>query len=73
MAGETERIEKEIAQAREELAKTLDQLAVRANPERLADDLKTKALTLLASPPVKFGLIGAGALTVVVVIRKIVR
>jgi hypothetical protein len=73
VAGDTERIEKEIAQAREELAKTLDQLAVRANPERLANDAKSKALALLASPPVKFGLIGVGALTVVVVIRKIVR
>lgn len=50
MAGETERIEKEIAQAREELAKTLDQLAVRANPERLANDAKSKALAVLASP-----------------------
>ncbi|GEE02252.1 hypothetical protein nbrc107696_26980 [Gordonia spumicola] len=73
MAGDTERIENEIAQAREELAKTLDQLAVRANPERLADDLKTKALALLSTPAVKFSLIGAGAATVAVVIIKIVR
>ncbi|GAA4751090.1 DUF3618 domain-containing protein [Gordonia alkaliphila] len=73
MADETQRIEQEIARAREELATTLDQLAERANPQRLADDFKTKALTFLASPPVKFSLIGAGALTVVIVVRKIVK
>ncbi|MFC0315913.1 DUF3618 domain-containing protein [Gordonia phosphorivorans] len=73
MADDTERIEQEIARAREELATTLDQLADRANPQRLADDLKTKALALLSSPPVKFSLIGAGALTVVIVVRKIVK
>ncbi|MGB3698627.1 MAG: DUF3618 domain-containing protein [Gordonia sp. (in: high G+C Gram-positive bacteria)] len=73
MADETERIEQEIAKAREELAGTLDQLVERANPQRLADDAKTKAVEIVNRPPVKFGLIGAGALVVVVVVRKIFR
>lgn len=72
MADNIDRIEAEIAQAREELAATLDQLAERANPQRIADDAKHKALAFVNRPPVKFTLIGAAALTVVVVIRKVV-
>lgn len=70
---ETQRIEQQIAQAREELATTLDQLAERANPQRLADDAKTKAVAVVSSPPVKYTLIGVGVLVVVLLIRKIVR
>ncbi|WP_132993761.1 DUF3618 domain-containing protein [Gordonia zhaorongruii] len=73
MAGETERIEQDIAQAREELAGTLDKLAERANPQRLADDAKTRASDTLSKPAVKYGLMGAGALVVVVVVRKILK
>ena len=73
VADDTERIEKEIAQAREELATTLDQLAERANPQRLAGDAKTKALAVLSSPPVKFRLIGVGGLAVALVVTKIVK
>ncbi|MFT4089025.1 MAG: DUF3618 domain-containing protein [Gordonia sp. (in: high G+C Gram-positive bacteria)] len=70
--GDTERIEKEIAQAREELASTIDQLADRTNPQRLAADAKSKALAFVNQPAVKFSLIGAGTVVVVLVIRKIV-
>ena len=71
MADDIDRIEQEIAQAREDLANTLDQLAERANPQRLAADAKSRALAVLNTPPVKFSLIGAGALVVVLVVRKI--
>ncbi len=70
---ETQRIEQQIAQAREELATTLDQLAERANPQRIADDAKAKAIAVVSSPPVKYSLIGVAGLAVVLVIRKIVR
>lgn len=73
MADDTQRIEQEIAQAREELAATLDQLAVRANPQRIADDLKGRAVAFLQTPPVKYTLMGLAGLTVVVVVRKIVK
>ena len=73
MAGDTERIEQEIAQAREELAKTLDQLAVKANPQRLADDAKGKALAVANTPAVKYGAVGVGALVLLLVVRKILR
>ncbi|MCF8604118.1 DUF3618 domain-containing protein [Gordonia sp. HY442] len=73
MAGDTERIEKDIAQAREELAKTLDQLAVKGNPQRLAGEAKTKAMAVVQKPAVKYGAAGVGALVVVAVIVKIFR
>ena len=69
--ADTERIEQEIAAAREDLAKTLGALAVRAHPQRLADDAKTRALAVLNSPAVKYTLIGAGVVVGIVVVRKI--
>ncbi|WP_238419018.1 DUF3618 domain-containing protein [Gordonia sp. 'Campus'] len=71
MAGDTERIEQEIAKAREDLAGTLDALAERANPQRLADDAKSKALATLQTPAVKYTLAGVGALVLILVIRKV--
>ncbi|MHC3000677.1 DUF3618 domain-containing protein [Gordonia metallireducens] len=71
MAGDTERIEQEIAKAREDLASTLDALAERANPQRLADDAKSKALATLQKPPVMYSIAGVGALVLVLVVRKI--
>ncbi|MGB3303385.1 DUF3618 domain-containing protein [Gordonia sp. (in: high G+C Gram-positive bacteria)] len=73
MANETDRIEQEIAKAREELAGTLDQLVDRANPQRLADDAKVKAVALVSTPPVKYSLVGVGVLVALVVVRKIFR
>ncbi|MCF8569398.1 DUF3618 domain-containing protein [Gordonia sp. HY002] len=69
MAGDTERIEKDIAQAREELAKTLDQLAVKGNPQRLAGEAKTKAMAVVQKPAVKYGAAGVGALVVAVIVK----
>jgi hypothetical protein len=37
-------IKQEIDQARDQLASTVDSLAVRANPRRLAEDVKAAAL-----------------------------
>ena len=72
VAGDTDRIEQEIAKAREDLAHTLDALAERTSPQRLADDAKTKALATLNTPAVKYSLAGVGALVLVLVIRKVV-
>ncbi len=73
MAGDTERIEQDIARAREDLANTLDVLAERANPQRLADDAKTKAVATLNQPPVKYSLIGVGVLFLALLIRKMLK
>ncbi len=66
-------IKQEIAAARERLASTVDILAERANPQRVADDVKAKALGFVSQPKVKATLAGLGALTVVIVIRAIRR
>lgn len=64
-------IKKDIDQARDRLASTVDSLAVRANPRRLADDAKARAIAFAKKPAVAMLLAGVGALGVVLVIRKI--
>ena len=68
-----EDIKADIAAARDRLALTVDSLAERANPQRLADDLKTSVLQFLKKPAVAATLAGLSAVTVVVVIRTIRR
>lgn len=64
-------IKQEIDQAREHLASTVDSLAERANPRRIADDAKARVIVFVKKPAVTVSLVGLGALTVVLVIRKI--
>lgn len=66
-------IKAQIAAARDQLASTVDSLAVRANPQRVADDLKARALRFLKQPAVAATIAGLGAVTVVVVVRAIRR
>ena len=66
-------IKQEIAEARDRLAVTVDSLAERANPQRLADDLKSSVLRFIKKPAVAATLAGLGAVTVVVVVRSIRR
>jgi hypothetical protein len=66
-------IKQDIAEARDRLAMTVDTLTERANPERLADDLKSMVLRFVRKPAVTATLVGLGAVTVVVVIRSIRR
>lgn len=68
-----ESIKRDIDQARDQLAVTVDSLAVRANPQRLADDFKSAVIGFLKKPAVTASLAGAGALVVVVVVRRIKR
>ncbi|MFC9897620.1 DUF3618 domain-containing protein [Nocardia sp. NPDC127579] len=73
MARDTERIEREIELARTRLASTLDEIAVRADPQRIADDTKHMVLAKLNEPKVKYSLIGAGAVVVGLVLVKVFR
>ncbi|MCP2320047.1 Protein of unknown function (DUF3618) [Nocardia amikacinitolerans] len=73
MAKDTERIEREIEAARTRLASTLDEIAVRADPQRIADDTKSIVVAKLNQPKVKYSLIGAGALVVGLVLVKLFR
>jgi uncharacterized protein DUF3618 len=64
-------IKQEIDQARDQLASTVDSLAERANPRRLADDAKARVIGFVKKPAVAVTLAGIGTLTVVVVVRRI--
>lgn len=64
-------IKAEIDQAREQLAVTVDSLAERANPRRVADDLKSGVIRFVSKPPVAMSLAGVGVLLVVLTIRRI--
>ncbi|NTY63086.1 DUF3618 domain-containing protein [Mycolicibacterium sphagni] len=64
-------IKAEIDQARDRLAVTVDSLAERTNPQRIADDVKTALLNFVKRPPVAAALAGVSVVTVVLVIRRI--
>ncbi|CAM4250891.1 hypothetical protein MB901379_03432 [Mycobacterium basiliense] len=64
-------IKQDIDQARDQLATTVDSLVERANPRRLADDVKAKVIGFVTKPAVTVTLVGVGSVVVVVVIRKI--
>jgi hypothetical protein len=66
-----ELIKQDIAAARDRLALTVDSLAERTNPQRLADDFKSAVLRFLKKPAVTATLMGVGAVTVVIVVRGI--
>jgi Protein of unknown function (DUF3618) len=66
-------IKKEIDQARDQLASTVDTLAERANPSRIADDIKAGLVRFVKKPAVAISLAGVGVLVVVVAVRRIRR
>ena len=66
-------IKQEIDQARDLLASTVDSLAERANPRRIADDLKARVVRFIKKPAVTISLAGAGVVVVVLVVRRIRR
>ena len=65
-----EAIKKDIDAARDQLALTVDSLAERANPRRLADDIKTQVIRFVSQPPVAVSLAGVTLLIVVVAVRR---
>jgi hypothetical protein len=68
-----ETIRQDIDAARDQLALTVDNLAERANPRRIADDVKSGVLRFVKKPPVAISLAGVGAVLVVLFIRKLRR
>ena len=64
-------IKRDIDLARDQLASTVDSLAVRANPRRLADDLKVRVIEFVKKPAVMASLAGVGVVVVVVVVRRV--
>lgn len=63
-------IKREIDAARDQLATTVDALAVRANPRRLADDAKAGLVNFVKKPVVAASIAGIGAVALVVFIRR---
>ncbi|OBI46316.1 MULTISPECIES: DUF3618 domain-containing protein [unclassified Mycobacterium] len=66
-----EAIKRDIDLARDQLAATVDSLAERANPRRLADDLKARAVEFVKKPVVIASLVGISSVVVIVVVRRI--
>ena len=66
-------IKQDIDQARNQLASTVDSLAERANPRRIADDIKAGVVRFVKQPAVAMSLAGLGALVVAVVVYRIRR
>lgn len=66
-----EAIKQDIDVARDQLAATVDSLADRANPRRLADDLKVRVIGFVQQPVVLASLAGVGVLVVVVAVRRV--
>jgi hypothetical protein len=73
VARDPDTIQREIEQARDALASTLDQLSTQANPKKLVEGARASALAKLNEPKVKYPLIGFGALIVLLLLRKLFR
>ncbi|MGQ0483152.1 MAG: DUF3618 domain-containing protein [Pseudonocardia sp.] len=73
MARDPDTIQRDIEEARDALASTLDALTERAHPKRLVEGGKQTAQDKLADPRVKYTLIALGGLVVLVLARKIFR
>jgi hypothetical protein len=77
VARDPDTIEREIDQARDALAATLDELGVRADPKRILESgkqsLQTTVQTALADPKVRYSLIGLGALVALLMVRRLFR
>jgi hypothetical protein len=73
VARDPDTIQRDIEEAREALANTLDALTERANPQRLVDTGKERVHEKLADPRVKYAMIAVGGLIALVLVRKIFR
>jgi uncharacterized protein DUF3618 len=66
-------IKQDIDQARDQLASTVDALAERANPRRIADDAKAGVIQFVKKPAVLVSIAGLGTVVVVILVRRIRR
>lgn len=73
MVRDAETIQAEIERARDGLAAAVDELSNRANPKRVVEQGKRKALSVWSNPKVKYPVIGIGVLVLALLVRKIVR
>ncbi|ACU34985.1 MULTISPECIES: DUF3618 domain-containing protein [Actinosynnema] len=73
MARDPDAIQREIEQARDALAATLDELGTRANPQRFVEAGKAGVQAKLDDPRVRYALIAVGAVVGFALLRKLFR
>lgn len=73
MVRDAETIQAEIERARDGLAAAVDELTTRANPKRVVEQGKRKALAILENPKVKYPLIAVGVLVAALLVRKLLK
>jgi len=73
VARDPEAIEREIEQARDALAATLDELGHRTNPKRFVESGKANVQSRLADPRVRYPLIAVAVLIALLMVRRIFR
>ena len=73
MARDPDTIQREIEQARDALADSLDELSERAHPKRLVDAGKQSVQDRLADPRIRYGLMAIGALLAFALLRRLFR
>lgn len=73
VARDPDTIQREIDQARDALAVTLDQLGTKANPQKLVETARSNVKSTFDQPKVRYPLIGLGVLLVLLLVRKLFR
>ena len=73
MPRDPDTIQREIEQARDALADSLDELSERAHPKHLVDAGKESVQERLADPRIRDGLMAIGALLAFALLRKLFR
>ncbi len=73
MPRDPDTIQREIEQARDALADSLDELSERAHPKHLVDAGKESVQERLADPRIRYGLMAIGALLAFALLRKLFR
>jgi hypothetical protein len=66
-------IQREIEQARDALADSLDALSERAHPKRFVDAGKQSVQSRLADPKIRYSLMAIGAVLVLALLRRLFR
>ncbi|WP_199442491.1 DUF3618 domain-containing protein [Umezawaea beigongshangensis] len=73
MARDPDTIQREIEQARDALALTLDELGTRADPKRFVEAGKESVRSKLDDPRVRYALIAVGVVVGIAVVRRLFR
>ena len=73
MPRDPDTIQREIEQARDALADSLDELSERAHPKHLVEAGKQSVQDRMADPRIRYGLMAIGALLLFALLRKLFR